>query len=149
MSTTEETIKAAADTTANAIKLATALRAKLAAAPKPPSAELCKAAAEALVTNRWTSSQDIEKVAQLLADPATAVQTLHDVVKAASERLIELNSREGRLASGQPIPADGKQTKAASAVPASTWGRSEKAPESEADQKFFNSIMAAHDVSVR
>jgi hypothetical protein len=136
---------AAAETAANAIKVAHALREQLAKAPKAASAELCKEAAEALVNNRWTSTTDVTKVAAMLADPTVALSTLTQLVKAASERIIELSSGD-RLAAGREVPSgngSGTAKKANDSGAGGVWGRAPAPIPSEADAKFEAAIMAA------
>lgn len=78
-------------------KLASALKARLDAAPKAAAADEVEKAASALVEHGWITEAQKAQAVAALADPTTAVQTLANLaaVKAAK-------AADPRLASGEP-----------------------------------------------
>jgi hypothetical protein len=137
---TSDALAQAAATAAQAVKVAAELKARLARAPKGASPELVRAAAESLVTHRWTEHTDATKVAAALADPDTALKALAEVAQKAAEALDRLQGTANpRLESGVPVPA---AKSASAAVPAGV----PEAPESEAD-RVWTQKMASYRVS--
>lgn len=95
------TMTQAAAAVAGAIKVAKAAEAKLAAAPKAvPQTEIDKTAA-LLVEHGWITQDRVETTKQALADPATAMLAIQNIVnKVAQDR-----GQDHRLANGKPVSA--------------------------------------------
>jgi hypothetical protein len=113
-----EAIKVAADTAAQAIRTAQELKRRLdatAGTVKAASADLTKKVATVLVDCGASQSGDVDKIAAALADPETVLVTLAEIVQKSAAEIVRLKRL---IAPGNPDHGVviGPSTKVASAA---------------------------------
>lgn len=135
-----DSLAAVTELTANAIKVANELKARLDKAPKPAQADVVEKAAAALLHGEWVKESQLENAKVALSDHNQALKLITELATKASEAIDSARMAAGldpRLSAGAATPSSAETPK--SADDKNYIGDH---VENEHDRAFMNNVLA-------